>query len=422
MPALSVRWGDAVAGALTADRHGAMRFAYDAGWLADPAAPALSCSLPKRPEPFRPGECRPFFEGLLPEGAQRDAVAAACGVSPGNEFALLQRLGGDVAGALTLRPSDEEPRSAEAAQAEERAPPAAALDDRELADILASLGARPFLAGTRGLRLSLAGAQPKLPVVLAGGRIALPAPGQPTTHILKPPIARFPATTENEAFAMRLAARLGLDTAPVEAYAVADGHCLLVTRYDRRREADGTVRRLHQEDFCQALGVLSSRKYAAEGGPGFRQCFELIRSACSRPAVEVLKLLDAAIAQVLVGNADAHGKNYSLLRRGGGVEIAPLYDLLSTVAYPDLSPNLAMRVAGRATLRQMRRGDWSRFARSVGLGAPFVRRRVAELADLALERAEAVAGELAAPGLDADALAGLAARVADRARRLLQTV
>ena len=136
----------------------------------------------------------------------------------------------------------------------------------------------------------------------------------------------------------------------------------------------------------------------------------------------MLKLLDGAIVQVLVGNADAHGKNYSLLHRGGGVELAPLYDLLSTVAYPELSPKLAMRVAGRARIREMRRGDWSRFARSVGLGAPFVRRRVAELADLAFERAEAVAGELAAPGLDADALAGFAARVADRARRLLQTV
>ena len=267
MPALSVRWGDAVVGALTADRHGAMRFAYDAGWLADPAAPALSCSLPKRPEPFRPRECRPFFEGLLPEGAQRDAVAAACGISPANEFALLERLGGDVAGALTLRPADEEFRSADAVQPAKGVPPTNALDDRELADILASLGARPLLAGTRGLRLSLAGAQSKLPVVLVGGRVALPAPGQPTTHILKPPIARFPATTENEAFAMRLAARLGADTAPVEPYAVADGHCLLVTRYDRRREEDGTVRRLHQEDFCQALGVLwrDSRRESPTG-------------------------------------------------------------------------------------------------------------------------------------------------------------
>ena len=92
--ALTVWWEGSVVGALTADRHGAMRFAYDADWLADPGAPALSVSLPKRAEPFPPRRCRPFFEGLLPEGAQRDAVAAVLGVSRANEFRLLERLGG----------------------------------------------------------------------------------------------------------------------------------------------------------------------------------------------------------------------------------------------------------------------------------------------------------------------------------------
>ena len=413
---LDVWWEDAIVGALTADRNGAMRFAYDGGWLADPAAPALSISLPKRPEPFPPRQCRPFFEGLLPEGAQRDAVASALGVSRANEFSLLERLGGEVAGALALWPAGETPPRFEPAG------PASALADDELAVLLASLDTRPLLAGTRGLRLSLAGAQSKLPVILVAGRIGLPVPGQPTTHILKPPIALFPATTENEAFAMRLAARLGLDAAPVEPYSAAGRACLLVTRYDRRQEPDGAVRRLHQEDFCQALGVVADRKYAADGGPGFRQCFELVRRACSRPAVEVLKLLDAAIVQVLLGNADAHGKNYSLLHRNGCVELAPLYDLLSTVAWPDLSPRFAMRIARRATLEELRRGDWDRFANGNGLGAPFVRRRVRELADLALARAPAVAAELAHPDLDENTLAGCAERVTDRARRLARTV
>ena len=416
MRTLTVWWEGAVVGSLTTNRHGAMRFTYDASRLADPAAPALSVSLPKRPEPFPPRQCRPFFEGLLPEGAQRDAVATALGVSRANEFKLLERLGGEVAGALTLWPAGEIPPRFEAPG------PAVALADDKLAALLTNLHTRPFLAGTQGLRLSLAGAQSKMPVVLVEGRIGLPAPGQPTTHILKPPIARFPGTTENEAFAMRLAARLGLDTAPVEPY-VADGRaCLLVTRYDRRREPDGAIRRLHQEDFCQALGIVADRKYAADGGPGIRQCFELVRRACSRPAVEVLKLLDAAIVQVLLGNADAHGKNYSLLHREGRVELAPLYDLLSTVAYRDLSPRFAMRIARRATLEELRRGDWDRFANSAGLGAPFVRRRVRELAELALARATAVAAELAHPGLDENALAGCAERVTDRARRLALSV
>ena len=120
--------------------------------------------------------------------------------------------------------------------------------------------------------------------------------------------------------------------------------------------------------------------------------------------------------------ADAHGKNYSLLRREGSVELAPLYDLLSTVAYPDLSPGFAMRVARRATLQELRQGDWDRFAASAGLGAPFVRRRVRELADLALARADAVVDDLAGPELDGNALAGFAERITDRARRLALTV
>ncbi len=136
----------------------------------------------------------------------------------------------------------------------------------------------------------------------------------------------------------------------------------------------------------------------------------------------MLKLLDAAIVQVLLGNADAHGKNYSLLHRDGRIELAPLYDLLSTVAYPDLSPRFAMRLARRATLEEMRRGDWDRFARSAGLGPPFVRRRVRELADIATARATAVAKGLAGSGLDDAALARCAERVTDRARRLARTV
>lgn len=413
---LAVWWGDAVVGTLAMDRRGAMRFAYEGTWLANSSAAALSVSLPKRPEAFRPGECRPFFEGLLPEGAQRDAVAAALGTSPGNVFRLLEGVGGEVAGAIALLPAGEAPVGPPSAE------PTDVLSDTELRDIVEKMEVRPLLVGEKGLRLSLAGAQPKLPVVLVGGRVALPKPGQPTTHILKPPIARFAATTENEAFAMRLAARIGLAAAPVEIIVAApERACLLVERYDRRPGADGIARRLHQEDFCQALGISSDRKYASDGGPDFPQCFELVRRVCSRPAVEVLKLLDAAIFQALIGNADAHGKNYSLLLDEEAIRLAPLYDLLSTVAYPELSPRFAMKIAGRGTLPELRAEDWGRFAKSAGVSAPFAKRRVRELAGLAIERAGAAAEELAVPGMDLDALGGFAERVRNRARQLAKT-
>ena len=394
-----------------------MQFTYAAEWLAGNRTPALSCSLPKRREPFRRRLCRPFFEGLLPEGTQRESVAAVLGVSPENEFGLLEQLGGDVAGALTLWPQGETP------PLHEPQDQTTALSDDGLVALLDSLPARPFLAGVGGrLRLSLAGAQSKMPVVLVGDQVGIPAPGQPTTHILKPALDRFPATVENEAFAMRLASRLGLSVAAVEPRSVAGRPYLLVERYDRHTGADGRVRRLHQEDFCQALGLLPNRKYAADGGPAAGHCFALVRRACSRPAVEVLKLLDAFIVQALIGNADAHGKNYSLLYRGATVELAPLYDLLSTVAYPELDRGFAMRIGGRRTLEELRAGDWDRFARTAGIAAPFVRRRIRELAERALECTGPVAAMLSSPGLSDDVVAGCAARAAVRAARLARTV
>ncbi len=413
---LIVWWDDRAVGRLSINRSGEMRFAYSEAWLTDTAAPALSISLPKRAEPFTRRDSRPFFEGLLPEEAQREAIAAALGVSEGNEFRLLEKLGGEVAGALVLWPKGETPP--DPGDATVTTP----LSDDALLGVLDRLPRRPLLAGETGLRLSLAGVQSKLPVVLVEEKVALPAPGQPTTHILKPPIERFEATTENEAFAMRLAARMNLDVASVEARCVAGRTYLLVERYDRKRLDDGRVKRLHQEDFCQALSVFPERKYASEGGPTFKACFDLIRRACTRPAIQVLKLLDAAIFQALIGNADAHGKNYSLLHNDSGIVLAPLYDLLSTVAYPDLSPTFAMKIASRATLVAFKKGDWDAFARDVGVAAPFTRRRVKELAHLGAEMAEAVADELGHGGLSDDALAACTARVRTRAVALLKTV
>ncbi len=410
---LSVWWDKGLVGALRLDQHGDLGFVYDQAWIDDQSRPAISQSLPKRAEPFNRRETRPFFAGLLPESLQREAVAQALGISKGNDFRLLEALGGDVAGALTLWPEGETPPEA---QGLAEAQP---LDDAELIEILDILPKRPMLAGREGLRLSLAGAQQKLPVVLVSGRVALPQPGQPTTHILKPPIERFPATTENEAFGMRLAAAVGLKVAPVEPRRLANRTFLLVARYDRDTDAGGRVHRLHQEDFCQALGVPPETKYASEGGPGFKACFDLVRRACSAPAPAVLRLLDAAIFNVIVGNADAHGKNYSLLYAGQGVALAPLYDLLCTVAYPELSPNLAMRVAKRATLDAFRADTWERFAKDVGVGAPYTRRRVGALAQAMSAQAPDVATALAEYDLDAKALASYANIVRERARHFL---
>ncbi len=414
---LTVWWDERQVGRLSQNRHGELGFAYLPEWLeAGGSALSLSASLPVRVEPFSGRECGPFFSGLLPDEGQRDAVARRLGVSNANVYAMLERLGGEVAGALQFLPPGAPPVAASANR------PAAPLDASDLAAIVDVLPVRPLLAGERGLRLSLAGAQSKLPVVQVDGDVALPAPGQATTHILKVPIPAFPDSVENELFVMRLAACIGLDAAPVEARTVDDRKFLLVGRYDRRMASTGSVERIHQEDFCQALGIWPERKYAAEGGPSLRDCFGLLRRVAARPAVELLKLLDAAIFNLIVGNADAHGKNFSLLYAGTGTRLAPLYDLLTTIVYPELSPRLAMKIGRRALLEEMNVRGWELFAAEAGLGLPLVRRRVTEIGAAVESETRTVAGALENEGLDGGVLSKFAQKVADRAIRCARTV
>lgn len=375
LDSLTVWWDRRQAGELAIDKGGAMHFAYSAEWLADDSAPSLSQALPKQDEAFDDRVCKAVFGGLLPEENQRTAIGRALGVSPDNPFRLLQAIGGDVAGALSFLPAGEEPLQDESDGDPEP------LDEGELAALIERLPAAPMLAGEGGARLSLAGAQSKLPVVLtADRRIAVPRPGEPSTHLIKPEPERFAGLAANEAFCLALARAVGLDAARAEWRKVQGRPLLLVQRYDRV-SVGGRTQRLHQEDFAQALAVPSNRKYAAEGGPTFLDSFALLRSAATRPAREVLKLADAAIFNLIVGNADAHAKNYSLLRlQTGEVVLAPLYDLVATHMWKELSPRLAMRFGQAAAVEELGRDSLERFAEDAGLPAPFVKRRLFHVA------------------------------------------
>lgn len=413
LDSLAVWWDGRRAGRLDLDRHGAMAFAYAPEWLADPAAPPLSLALPRQDEPFGDALCKAVFGGLLPEEEQRTAIARALGVSPDNPFRLLAALGGDVAGALAFLPEGAPPLPERS-----ELPAPVPLDAAELAATLARLPLAPMLAGEGLARLSLAGAQSKLPVLVIDGQIALPREGVPSTHLIKPEPARFPGLAANEAFCLALARAVGLDAAQAERRTVtgngAETAFLLVRRYDRvtatadAANAPGHTRRLHQEDFAQALGVPSNRKYATEGGPVLRDAFALLRRATTRPAREVLKLNDAVLFNLMIGNADAHAKNFSLLRHEtGDVTLAPLYDLVATLAWPALSARLAMKFGGAARLEEVDAQAFARFARDAGLALPFVKRRASDLAD----KVEAALDRLESPS-------SLAAIIRDRAQRL----
>ena len=195
--------------------------------------------------------------------------------------------------------------------------------------------------------------------------------------------------------------------------------CALITRYDRATGPAGELTRLHQEDFAQALGVPSHRKYASEGGPNFPDCFALLRRAATRPPRDILRLLDAAIFNLIIGNADAHAKNFSLLHRGSTITLAPLYDLLSTIIYPDLSAKLAMKIGGEAILEDIEPRHWDQFAADAQIGAPFVRTRAAQLCDAIVT---AIDGEFAKSVVGTSDLSSTKAIIRERAVKLIGKV
>jgi serine/threonine-protein kinase HipA len=369
---LNVYYDRELVGQLIQDDGGQMTFQYDASWLGKPEPIALSWSLPLREVPFTQKECRGFFGGILPEEDNRKVIARILGISDKNDFAMLEQIGGECAGAVTFLPEHTAIPENDGYRE---------LGNGELAKILRELPRRPLMAGEDGIRLSLAGSQDKLAVRLDDGKISIPRGSAPSSHVLKPAIDTYEGIVFNEAFCMQLARACGLNAAPVEAGQVDDIDYLLAERYDRVRDGDGNIQRLHQEDFCQALGIPSDTKYQAEGGPSLADCFALIRNASSAPAPDLIALLDAVTFNLLIGNHDAHAKNFSLLYMPDrSIRLAPLYDLVSTVFYPELTDRMAMKIGKQPQSALVHPKDIDRFAADAGLGAAQTRARIPALA------------------------------------------
>lgn len=325
-----------------------IRCRYTADALArwERGIPLMSCSLPL-------GAGRPnasaFAAGLLPEGRHRLAMAANAGVASHDTFGLLARYGRDVAGALVI--GRESPA--------ERPGGVEAYTPSQLDDEVAGLPERP-LALHDDSELSLAGLQDKLLLVrLADGGWGRPVHGAPSTHILKRDDGRYPGLIEAEAACLHLARAVGLTTVECELADIGGARCLIVSRYDRRTISGGGVERLHQEDACQALGrdpeaALGRGKYESAGGPTLVEIADILDRWSSDPAAEVRRLLAVATFQVAIGNADAHGKNVSLLHPTPGVvALAPLYDTVPTALWPNLRSAAAMAVNGVSAMERI---------------------------------------------------------------------
>ncbi len=375
---LEIRAGQARVGTLRRDERDLLAFAYDADWLTQPARFPVSLSLPLTGDVVVGGAARTFFANLLPEGAARQAVCSRLGISVDNDFGLLAAIGGECAGALSLVPPGTTTRDDQENSYEE-------LKGKRLRDLVA-VDATPLLIGGATTRLSLAGAQAKLPVAVLDGALHLPIGAAPSTHILKLPNPRYPHLPENEAFVLGLARHLGLRVVDAELFTGTKPASLLVGRYDRLPSGDPwPVRRLHQEDLCQATGLPPTRKYEAEGGPSLARAFTLIRAHTSQPLVEVRRLLEWQVFNIVAGNSDGHAKNLSLVYGESGTELAPFYDLVSTRAYPSLDRKLAMSVGGRHNPDEIGRAEWSALSEDVGLGERVVLELVRALTQRTLD-------------------------------------
>ncbi|MBN2807969.1 MAG: type II toxin-antitoxin system HipA family toxin [Deltaproteobacteria bacterium] len=361
-------------GFLEQDDSGLMQFTYNQHWLEKPGAIPLSRSLPLQSKMFQGKQTRSFFAGILPESQPRRKIAEILGISAGNDFAMLEMIGGECAGAVSLLPEGSTPPDSRNAQNRE-------LTELELQQLIDELPNRPLMAGKEGLRLSLAGAQDKLPIIIHDDRIYLPHGGTPSTHILKPEPDRFPGLVANEIFCMTLAKTVGLNTSATEYRQIGGKPCLLVQRYDRINDENGITTRLHQEDFCQALGFPPEQKYQAEGGPTIHKCISLLREWSTAPALDIPNFISGLIFNVLIGNADAHGKNFSIIYSGGERRLTPYYDLVSTIAWDNITKNIAMKIGNSKTVNAFTIGEWKKMARDAGLGWPMLRERMGEISN-----------------------------------------
>lgn len=358
---LIVYWNQEKVGTISRHPKGKISFKYAPEWIGMKGKP-ISLSLPCRPESFPPGLSTAFFENLLPESETRSILAFNYRFDKKDTFSFLKHFGEDCAGALTIIPEGESGRFE---------PGRYRSIDGDLKVALDIIKADPdkhkLFPAMANARLSIAGAQDKLPVYFEGESFFLPdSSGSPTTHIIKPASLYFPDIQRNESFCMDLAHRIGLSVPKSQLYNFEGHELFLVERFDRQRTR-GAVIRVHQEDFCQAMGLPFNRKYQETGGPGFAECRELAEEHLYADISTVKEQLTAVMAfNFLIGNNDAHGKNFSVVH-DDKIKLAPFYDLVSTQVYPALDRKQAMAIGKTYRHDHVDKGSFEQFSRDMKL-------------------------------------------------------
>jgi len=363
-------------------------FKYDPAYRGPDAYP-LSISLPIQDDVYPQNITLPFFEGLLPEGNQRRELGDILHVSSTSTMKLLQALAGECVGNLILLDEDMDIGKQ---QSESIYTP---LSFKELEALLRpqSIERARFIASRR---LSLAGAQAKLGLYYESGAWFATRGLAPTTHIIKPASLFDPTVLINEFFMMQLAKCCGVVVPDTSIIRFGEQFGFAIRRFDRPRLDDsvkGRVIKLGQEDFCQALSIMPDNKYENDGGPGFKELFATTLHYTSRPAQNIQRLLRVILFNYLIGNCDAHAKNFSLLqnRSNGGRSFAPAYDLISTTFYGGrLLNSMAMRIGEHRRIDRINADDFARFSDDIGVSLGAIAAELYSLHESLIEHIEEV--------------------------------
>ncbi len=410
---------DKVAGRLTRLTNGRLQFEYDDEYrgLANPTPLSISMPTVIRTHPDR--VITPWLWGLLPDN---DAVVARwarefhASASP---FSLLATpIGLDCAGAVRFVKYEQ------VSDLLTRRGRVVWLTDDDVARRLRDLreDATSWLGRDFTGQFSLAGAQAKTALLYRNGRWGVPSGALPTSHILKPAVAGFDDHDLNEHLCLDAAGRAGLVVARSRVARFGEESAIIVERYDRR-SSNGGVLRIHQEDTCQALSVLPSRKYQSQGGPGPGEIVALLRRSMA-PSIAgdaISRFVDALIWNWLIAGTDAHAKNYSLLLASDQLRLAPLYDIASALPYRVSERNLRLAMKLGNDYRVMpRRNPWPRVAIELGLDADSTIQRVRTLAAAAPDAFAQAAQSVDIVGLRSGLPSRLVDLVAARSARCLQ--
>lgn len=411
---LNVFYEEILVGVLERDEELIYSFQYSDEWINDPNSFQLSLAMPLRSEAFGNKVTLSFFENLLPEGEARDAIEKSQHIKGAYDF--LKQFGRDCAGAVIIT-SDDMPLSREKKQTNVKIEMdqiyKAIEDKRSVAQVIANMNPG---------YLSIAGAQDKFTAIYRAGEFYLPSDGSPTTHIIKVPIYRsgVKESVYNEYYCMKLAGRVGL---LVPECLILDDkkHPIYVTqRYDRI--VGKTISRIHQQDFCQAQGIVSEEKYEAKGGPSLKDNYELIKSYVTirQRSHALFQFLDWVCFNLLIGNNDSHSKNLSFILKDGKVELAPFYDLLCTAVYPKLKQNFSFMIGDRDDSSRIGKNQLDIVDQNLGLKNGAMSERILLMRDKLLEHKDTLAEEISAEFPHAKIVKRISELIGNRCKSLVR--